>query len=79
LDVQQAAEPVVVTPGDEELGGEARPAVPAAQPPTAESEREGPPETEPAPVIEIAKALRVRRWQKREDPFQGFGSPPGRF
>jgi hypothetical protein len=25
------------------------------------------------------KALQVRRWEVREEPFQGFDSPPGRF
>lgn len=79
LVVQQAAEPVVATPGDEELSDEVLPVAPSEQPPTGEGEGQEPPEAEPSPVIEIAKALRVRRWQKREDPFQGFGSPPGRF
>lgn len=28
---------------------------------------------------EVAKVLRRRRWEVREEPFLGFGSPPGRF
>lgn len=27
----------------------------------------------------VAKVLRVKRWESREGPFQGFGSPPGKF
>ncbi len=77
--VQKAAEPVVATPGDEELSVEVLPVPPLEPPPAGEGEGQEPPEAEPSPAIEIAKALRVRRWQKREDPFQGFGSPPGRF
>ena len=28
---------------------------------------------------ELATDLRVRRWDVRDGPFRGFGSPPGRF
>ncbi len=28
---------------------------------------------------EVVKVLRNKRWEVREGPFQGFGSPPGRF
>ena len=28
---------------------------------------------------EVAKVLRRKRWKLREEPFRGFGSPPGRF
>lgn len=28
---------------------------------------------------EVARLLENRRWEKREEPFQGFDSPPGRF
>jgi hypothetical protein len=28
---------------------------------------------------EVGKILRKRRWAKRESPFEGFKSPPGRF
>jgi hypothetical protein len=28
---------------------------------------------------EVSKILRRRRWEKRENPFEGFNSPPGRF
>ena len=47
------------------------------------------PVVEPAPdddeleqediVSEVEKILRVKRWDKRNKPFRGFGSPPGRF
>lgn len=30
-------------------------------------------------ALEAAKTLRPRRWERREEPFQGFNSPPGRF
>jgi hypothetical protein len=30
-------------------------------------------------VSEVEKILRVKRWEKRNKPFRGFGSPPGRF
>jgi hypothetical protein len=26
-----------------------------------------------------SKALKIRRWEVREEPFEGFNSPPGRF
>lgn len=69
--------------GDDELVGEG----PTSPPPVLVEAAEGEKSTETgtadsegvSPVIEISKALRVRRWQKRDDPFQGFGSPPGRF
>ncbi len=28
---------------------------------------------------DLSKALRVKRWESKEGPFQGFGSPPGKF
>jgi hypothetical protein len=28
---------------------------------------------------EMSKLLNARRWETREEPFRGFGSPPGRF
>jgi hypothetical protein len=28
---------------------------------------------------EVSKILRRRRWEKRDSPFEGFNSPPGRF
>lgn len=31
------------------------------------------------PLQEVAAALRVRRWTVRDEPFQGFGSPTGKF
>jgi hypothetical protein len=27
----------------------------------------------------VRKALAVKRWERRLEPFEGFGSPPGRF
>jgi hypothetical protein len=30
-------------------------------------------------VSEVENILRVKRWEKRNKPFRGFGSPPGRF
>lgn|GEM_PF-5436639 len=29
--------------------------------------------------LELAKALQIKRWEVREGPFQGFGSPRGKF
>lgn len=39
---------------------------------------------EPGPDLEevfaeVSKILTTRRWQAREAPFRGFGSPPGKF
>lgn len=42
-----------------------------------ESEADGPDLFDVA--LEAAKTLRLRRWEKREEPFRGFNSPPGRF
>lgn len=28
---------------------------------------------------ELARVLEGKRWEKREEPFQGFGSPEGKF
>ncbi|MCH7952500.1 MAG: hypothetical protein IIC25_01305 [Chloroflexi bacterium] len=30
-------------------------------------------------AYEVARLLETRRWEKREEPFHGFGSPPGKF
>ena len=30
-------------------------------------------------LAQVPKALEQRRWQPREEPFRGFGSPPGKF
>lgn len=69
--------------GDDELVGEGPPSPPQVLAATGEGEESteaGAADSEGvSSVIEISKALRVRRWQKRDDPFQGFGSPPGRF
>lgn len=46
----------------------------------APSQETGAGETlEPDLVKEVEKILRVKRWDKRETPFRGFNSPPGRF
>ncbi len=46
------------------------------------------PQPQPAPdddleqedvVSEVENILRIKRWEKRNKPFRGFGSPPGRF
>ena len=26
-----------------------------------------------------SRALQVRRWEAKDEPFRGFGSPPGKF
>jgi len=31
------------------------------------------------PLQEVAAVLRARRWEVRDEPFQGFGSPAGKF
>jgi hypothetical protein len=46
--------------------------------------REAPPDDiaeddDPNIADEVNKILRRRRWEKRESPFDGFKSPPGRF
>jgi hypothetical protein len=28
---------------------------------------------------EVATVLRSKRWERRQEPFQGFDSPPGKF
>ena len=30
-------------------------------------------------AYEVERLLKKRRWEKREEPFRGFNSPPGRF
>ena len=30
-------------------------------------------------AYEVERLLKNRRWEKREEPFRGFNSPPGRF
>ena len=30
-------------------------------------------------LLDVARALGVKRWNTREEPFRGFGSPPGKF
>lgn len=32
-----------------------------------------------AEMFATSKALQVRRWESRSEPFRGFGSPPGKF
>ena len=40
---------------------------------------EAPDEDDLKVADEVGKILRRRRWEKRESPFDGFKSPPGRF
>lgn len=30
-------------------------------------------------VRRLARVLEIKRWQQRDEPFRGFGSPPGKF
>ena len=30
-------------------------------------------------LSEVAKVLRIKRWEAKQGPFRGFGSPPGKF
>lgn len=81
-----ALEPTVETiAGDEELACEVW-TLPAADAPTPATPDAGEDQARPDEdaaaadlTIEIEKILKNRRWQKRDDPFKGFGSPPGRF
>ena len=34
---------------------------------------------EPPDDPEMARILECKRWEEREEPFQGFGSPRGKF
>jgi hypothetical protein len=83
-------EPGVVAP-ESEPQPVFRPAEPAPERPSVFLPREEP-YTPPAPaassdgepaeedaVAQVEKILRIPRWEKREDPFKGFNSPPGRF
>lgn len=71
--------PVAVSEADTEAPPEpaAGGAAPAQTPPSA------PVEDEDASgedlIREVEKILRVKRWDKRDSPFRGFDSPPGRF
>ncbi len=77
--------PIETVAGDEELACDVW-TLPAADAPQADAVDAG--EGEPQPdedavaadlTAEIDKILKNRRWEKRDDPFKGFGSPPGRF
>ena len=47
-------------------------------PERAESSDE--PGREPEDILEeVQSVLRLHRWDVREEPFQGFGSQPGKF
>lgn len=45
--------------------------------------RRGRPEPQPVTadelLLNVVSVLRARRWQRRDEAFSGFGSPPGRF
>ncbi len=49
-----------------------------------DAEREARPQTDAAGELdgllnELSKTLNVKRWEVKEQPFRGFGSPPGKF
>ena len=50
-----------------------------AREPVASTGPEAPEEDDASVADEVGKILRRRRWEKRESPFEGFNSPPGRF
>jgi hypothetical protein len=78
----EVQEPIVLTPSAEVVTtetptptltpGDGEPVVPAAG--VAKSEA-----TDEDTVAQVEKILRTPRWEKKEDPFKGFNSPPGRF
>jgi hypothetical protein len=66
--------------------GNGRAPEPARKPVAGESEGNGvndgslDSETELRIVVELrSKALKIRRWEVRDEPFEGFKSPPGKF
>lgn len=48
-------------------------------PPPAEGQETAPPDAPEDIAAEVEKILRLKRWEKKEHPFKGFDSPPGRF
>jgi hypothetical protein len=50
-----------------------------AREPAPGARPEAPEEDDTSVADEVGKILRRRRWEKRESPFEGFNSPPGRF
>jgi hypothetical protein len=79
------ADPVVTIPGDDEV--ETEPPAPEpeirAQAIDPADPASGMPQTSKVDDFDIAfeveRLLRRRKWDKRESPFTGFESPPGRF
>jgi hypothetical protein len=76
---------IVTSPGDEEVEAPPTPQV-AATPEVQASKQDGakdPPEVEPYNGFDIAfeveRLLRNRNWGRKDEPFNGFKSPPGRF
>jgi hypothetical protein len=48
------------------------------EPDTAEDRDQ--PQPEPEHILREVRAVRrIRRWDVRDEPFEGFGSPSGRF
>lgn len=43
-----------------------------------DQQQEQPSETT-AMAGELSRLLQVKRWEVQQEPFRGFGSPPGRF
>jgi len=50
-----------------------------AREPATGTSPEAPEEDDTSVADEVGKILRRRRWEKRESPFEGCNSPPGRF
>ncbi len=45
-----------------------------------EEEKQPQQEEEESEIVEeVVGFLRRQRWEVRDEPFQGFGSPPGKF
>lgn len=80
MTVDAPPEPSTVVPDDDtaEAGAEPVATDAASEEPASDEE-----EVEVVPterlVFEVEKVLRVNRWNEREGPFRGFGSPPGKF
>jgi len=67
---------------DEAVLEEEEPARPQAV--RHDGEHEASPQTDKAGELdgllgELSKTLKVKRWEVKEEPFRGFGSPPGKF
>lgn len=66
-----------IAPATKGFAGVAGPARAWDSRPEEESAVEG--ENSDERVEEVAKILKVKRWDKKDSPFRGFDSPPGRF